>query len=94
MPGDYLVTLFSFADLLDGEIQVIGESWKVGNGLSRFLRNWLGIVPASTKSSLTQVSERPYKEPKSDRWNEECHNALIKLSMFILLILLYSTLAR
>ena len=35
-----------------------------------------------------------YREPKSEKWCERCPKSQIKLFMFILLILLYSNLAR
>ena len=83
------------ADLLDGEIQIVGDSWKMKIQLWRFLLNRLGIVPASSTSSLATVSVLANREPKSERSSEElsyCSEKVIFL--FILPILLYSVLKR
>ena len=68
----YLVTsrwlCSRWKNLFDGE--VIGDSWNVEIISSRFLQNWFWIVPASTKSCLTQVSELAWKESKNDRCNQ------------------------
>ena len=69
----YLVTtwwLFSLsADLLDEEIEVVRDSWKMKIQLSQFLRNRLGIVPASTKSSPAAVSVLANQRAK--KWEVE-----------------------
>ena len=63
--------------------------------LSRLLRNRLGIVPALTKSFLAQVPVLVYREPKSERLSEELSHCSEKfMSLFILLIFLYSILKR
>ena len=83
------------ADLLEGETQVMTDSWKMKIQFSLFLRNGLGIVPASTKSSVAQVSVLAYREPKSERLNEELSHCSEKvIFLFILLIPLYSVLKR
>ena len=88
----YLGTLW--ADLLDRKIQLVG-SWKLETILSRFLQNLLTqYLRLPNYPWLKWYRNLLYREPKSEKWSEECLKGQINLFIFILLILLYSILTR
>ena len=95
IPGDYLVTIFTFSRFIRWGNPSCWRFLKNENSIIAFLRNRLGIVPASSKSSLAPVSVLANREPKSEISCEELSHCSEKvISLFILPILLYSVLKR
>ena len=89
IPGDYLVTLFSF-----------GRFTRKENLSYWIFENWKQSIAIFTKSTrycpcvnqfeviasflIEMVSKLGYREPKSENWREECPKGQKKLSIFIL----------
>ena len=94
MPGDYLVTLFSFRRFI-----------RQKNPGCRFLKGGNNITVIFTKSTrycvclnhiipVEVLSKFADRESKSETWSEEIHKGKKKLFTLILLNLLYSVLTR
>ena len=95
IPGDYLVTIFTFGRFIRWGNPSCWSFLKNENSIIAFLRNQLGIIPTSSKSSLAPVSVLANREPKSERSCEELSHCSEKvISLFILPILFYSVLKR
>ena len=90
----YLGTVFSFGTFIRQENPAC-RFLKLETILSRFLQNLLTpYLHLPNYPWLKWYRNLLYREPKSERWSEECLKGQINLFIYTLLTLLYSVLTR